>query len=121
MRAGVSQHVAMSISGHRTDAVFRRYNITTEDDLAAAVERVTAYVEKLPKKAKGRHAPRAEQAQNLYIRYQGSEGSEKPDRRRVTSAPGVNRTPDLQVRSLTNLVTPAISGHTKAVATRVLR
>lgn len=48
VRAGVSQHVAMQISGHRTDAVFRRYNITTETDLGSAAERVTGYVESLP-------------------------------------------------------------------------
>src|SRR5262249_3343310 len=34
------------------------------------------------------------------------------------SAPGVNRTPDLQVRSLTNLVAQAISAHRSPVTTR---
>lgn len=48
VRGGVSRHVAMAISGHRTDAVFRRYDITTEEDLAEAAERVTTYVATLP-------------------------------------------------------------------------
>jgi hypothetical protein len=52
VRGGVSQHVAMAISGHRTEAVFRRYDITTDDDLASAAERVTSYVATLPDEAK---------------------------------------------------------------------
>jgi len=44
VQSRVSRHVAMAISGHRTDAVLRRYDITTEDDLAEAAERVTTYV-----------------------------------------------------------------------------
>ncbi len=48
VRAGVPQSVAMAISGHRTAAVFRRYDITSEQDLRDAVKKVTAYVESLP-------------------------------------------------------------------------
>jgi integrase len=48
VRAGVPQSVAMAISGHRTDSVFRRYDITSETDLREAVRKVTAYVESLP-------------------------------------------------------------------------
>jgi integrase len=48
VRAGVSQHVAMAISGHRTDAIFRRYDITSDDDLRLAAERTAAYTDQLP-------------------------------------------------------------------------
>lgn len=42
-RSGVSQTVAMSISGHRTDAMFRRYNITSDADQRAALTVRQAY------------------------------------------------------------------------------
>ena len=48
VRAGVTETVAMQISGHRTTSTFRRYNITTDDDLRDAVEKVAASVETTP-------------------------------------------------------------------------
>jgi integrase len=42
-RAGVSQTVAMRITGHLTDSMWRRYNIVGDDDLEVAMARVSDY------------------------------------------------------------------------------
>jgi integrase len=49
VRAGVPEKMAMSISGHKTREVFDRYDIVTEDDLAAAIERVGKHLDAQPK------------------------------------------------------------------------
>ncbi len=41
VRSGVSETVAMSISGHKSRAVFQRYNITSADDQRRAMEAVS--------------------------------------------------------------------------------
>jgi integrase len=46
IRSGVSQTVAMKISGHTTTSTFRRYDITSEEDIASAFESVAEYHEK---------------------------------------------------------------------------
>lgn len=43
-RAGFSRKVAMSISGHKTESIYRRYDIVDESDLKAAAEKMEAYV-----------------------------------------------------------------------------
>jgi integrase len=48
IRAGVDKTVAKRISGHRTDAVFDRYNITSDEDLQDAQQRLEQYVATLP-------------------------------------------------------------------------
>lgn len=44
VRAGVNQTVAMGITGHKTDSMFRRYNITTATDMRAALEKQRQYL-----------------------------------------------------------------------------
>ncbi len=47
-RAGVSEQVAMQITGHRTPSMFRRYSITNEKDLEEAVIRKQNYLSRIP-------------------------------------------------------------------------
>ena len=46
-RAGVSPVVAMGITGHKTDAVYRRYRIVDERDRTAALERTQASIKQI--------------------------------------------------------------------------
>jgi integrase len=49
-RAGVTQKVAREFSGHKTDAVFDRYNITDFEDLKDAAARLHRFLEITPQK-----------------------------------------------------------------------
>jgi hypothetical protein len=45
-KVGVPESVVMRMSGHRTRAVFDRYDIVEEDDLRDAVKRIEAGIAK---------------------------------------------------------------------------
>ena len=42
VRQGISEHVAMALSGHKTASVFRRYDIVSSSDLEAAAQKLDA-------------------------------------------------------------------------------
>ncbi len=45
-RAGIPRKVAMEISGHRTESVYRRYDIVSQRDLRVAAARLEAYFDR---------------------------------------------------------------------------
>ncbi len=55
VRAGVSQAVAASISGHKTMSMFQRYNITDERDRREALRQTQEYRQQMAEQQKTAH------------------------------------------------------------------
>jgi hypothetical protein len=53
-RAGMPRNVAMGITGHRTEAVYRRYDIVSENDMKLAALRMDELFEAKRKDEKER-------------------------------------------------------------------
>ncbi len=51
IRAGVPQSVAMSITGHETDSVFRRYDIVSQEDKIQALRRTEVHLAATPEES----------------------------------------------------------------------
>ena len=43
-RAGIPRNIAMSITGHRTESVYRRYDIVSDRDLKQAATKLESYI-----------------------------------------------------------------------------
>lgn len=51
-RAGVPEVVAMSLTGHKTNAMYKRYRIVVEDDLREATARMQSHLNSQPAEQK---------------------------------------------------------------------
>jgi integrase len=64
VRAGVPERVAMTISGHKTRAIFDRYNIVNEADLREAMQRTESYLKDGAQQPNHSHVIQMKAAQN---------------------------------------------------------
>jgi integrase len=68
IRAGISEKRAMEISGHKTNNIFKRYDITDERDIQADGERLARYLEQKARISEERRKLEAERAELERIR-----------------------------------------------------
>lgn len=68
IRAGISEKRAMEISGHKTNSMFKRYDITDERDIQADGERLARYLDEKAKLAEERRKLEVERAELEKVR-----------------------------------------------------
>ncbi len=107
VRAGVTETVAMRITGHRSRSVFKRYNITTDDDLLEAGRALANYA--------------LTQASENTLRTV-TEARREEENRTITAQLGGSRL-DLDERKTAQAVDPAVllNGGADEIRTRDLR
>ena len=79
IRAGISEKRAMEISGHKTNSMFKRYDITDERDIQADGERLARYLDEKAKLAEERRRLEAERAELEKVRTKVGAAEERPD------------------------------------------
>jgi hypothetical protein len=65
-RAGIPRKVAMEISGHRTESVYRRYDIVSRRDLMIAGDKLERYLENEQRSAQEANANQEPDKQTEY-------------------------------------------------------
>ena len=78
IRAGISEKRAMEISGHKTNNIFKRYDITDERDIQADGERLARYLEEKTKLAEERRKLEADRAELAKVRTKVRTEQEEP-------------------------------------------
>jgi hypothetical protein len=78
IRAGISEKRAMEISGHKTNSMFKRYDITDERDIQADGERLARYLEEKARVVEKRRKLEAERVEVEKVRTKVRTEQEEP-------------------------------------------